>query len=806
MPLPFDLASGSRVPTVDDFARLLRSLLPDGFTQEDDDPFFYELEAWAVGLQFLDERRRALLANMFRSSTVEMLDEWENEYGLVDDAARGIAERQARLVAAELAHGGTQPDRLATTLAQIDAGITVRAPTRAEIDADSLSGSGELIFQLATLVSEGTWGSRDKRKALSRVLERIVPARCFGQDTLLSMEATLSTAEATWSGAGILGRTHLRFDDTETPTIEAPAKRVRQFGPGSVMRAADVHALQDNVLRVPSRGASGSPTSLTFPTLTAGDERIAFGFDVPALTTIQLSAEDWRKRFMWVCTKTTMGTDVRPGNIGDDTFNSGAQYARLDFNGPGWNVGGATGLRSRLTSNVELYARDDNGHLYLHNAHATLHAYVCGFIDRTAPHDDATGTGMRLVTCADGDDLATANVDAALYAPLARRALMAPLTVATYSNTWTHEGDGGQNVAAYLVSLTETSIRLLDDTIDWRDRLVYVTALAVDPELWGLDPASGGPLGAWEDYDAGPDALSPSRLTAPWHSADPSGTVGVLGYTRQGLVNGNVGNAAKTIEIGSELRVWVDSATGALMLTRDFAATYHDAATLLILVEGSFATGQRSTPAVWPTLAAVDGDPIKPVQLNSLQDRSLLGVARSAAGVEDHGSHPLGKHHVAGSTRPLMPELLTHHGTRTPQGRGCAGWVRRLFATTLAATSELVIDDTIDWRDRMVRARVSRSATYDILPGHADELHANDGTAPVFQTCTARYTGPGGKADTDLDRGFHVALLADTAVAADGVCLYARTTDGALVLRNGTGLTTHVHGFIDATFQLGLSS
>jgi len=807
MPLPMMLGTPFGEPSVHDFAQLVRRLLPDGYASDDSSIFAIEIEAWAVVLHYVHTATVRARANAFPSKTVELLDEWERLYQLADDAVREVQERQARLVAAESARGGAMAERIATALAAISTSATVQS-WGVDYQQVDYTSAPELTYQIQTTLSEAEFSDPAIRKAVATVLARMVPARCFGQDGSPAIESSIGTAVATWASAtSILGRAFLRavfVPDAGAVAGLTPPQRVRSYGPGSIVRAADLTAIQDAILRKPATG--GGTTTMTFAGIMSGQESVVFGLLIGAGANLVIEDSlDWRKRLVFVACKTHTA-DIRPGGSSDASGTIGNRFARLIYTGPGDTAVSSTTYYATLDTGVQIYADSTTGKLRIRNSNGTTR-YLFGLLACTSQYDNASGD----YAFADGQSFAAAGVGAAWVSRMAAKGLMRIPAATTSADNWTITAlnKGGRSIVAHVVNLSPGQTVMLDDGIDWRDRVIYATCLTVNMARWPLGFAAGaaGPLGS--DRHAGDPGTyrATDELTAPPGSADPAQPCYAIGYTRLGTTAGSFTAHGTELEwltvgiTGSGLRLYADTSTNALMLARDADASGNGVIeTYVLTIDASMQIGQRLSPPTLPAVAATDTQNCEPWVLNALQDRSLLGVAT--------GSEPLGHAHVRGSARPYIPEALRHTGKVLAQQRGSVGWARRFFATSVAGTSEQLLDATIDWRDRAVRVAFIRSANYDLLPGHAGDAHANDTAAPVFAEVIARYTGPGGHATVGagLDRGYHLVLLNDTATEDTGICIYARTTDGALVLRNRTGLTTYVVGWVDASFQLGFRS
>ena len=103
------------------------------------------------------------------------------------------------------------------------------------------------------------------------------------------------------------------------------------------------------------------------------------------------------------------------------------------------------------------------------------------------------------------------------------------------------------------------------------------------------------------------------------------------------------------------------------------------------------------------------------------------------------------------------------------------GMVTRWFAWSGANLDEVVIDDTMDWRERLVVMHSSHSDTFDIRPGGAADY--SQGLAPLSDLHVV-YTGPG-----SLPAGTTYRAVEATGGSTPRHAIYARDYDGALMAR-----------------------
>lgn len=374
----------------------------------------------------------------------------------------------------------------------------------------------------------------------------------------------------------------------------------------------------------------------------------------------------------------------------------------------------------------------------------------------------------RIHTFADGDDLSA--LDATLWSQLLERALPRHATELTWSS-W--PGDGGLHRVAVVTGLDRGEFLTLDTESDWRDRMIVTVALGLQPADWAASFTGPAYPGSPSD-DLNRPAIS--SLLAVWN-----------GYTGTGRTEAQVsaGTHGYLSPIGSDLAIFADSGdAGILKVWRDSTDASADPESLMLIVLASEQTGERSTPGTHPDLTVTDGEAIEPHVLNGFQDRAMLGQAREVDG-GDVDCFPLGpKLDPEG-----IPELWTIRGAKRRQP--VAGMPWRFFYATAADGAEVVVDDSIDWRDRILWGEGRRS-TSAIGAGGAAEGSHNAATG----WGGARYTGPG-ETGSMVEQGYSLRIIVNQ------LQLRVRPTDGALMLYNETGSTQYVTGLVAATFQLG---
>lgn len=387
----------------------------------------------------------------------------------------------------------------------------------------------------------------------------------------------------------------------------------------------------------------------------------------------------------------------------------------------------------------------------------------------------------RIHTFAEGDDCSSLN---STFWDTLREAVLPRVATSTSWASW--PGEGGLFRLAVMTGLERGGVQTIDNSADWRDRLIATATVHFRPSDWG--DAFTGPA-----YPGNPnDDLTRGAVTL---------SACACGYTGTGRADGAPIDGYHTIA-GLELAVYADSLTGELKVYRDSADPDDpdDGISLMLVILASEQTGERSTPTASPSLAITEGNPIEPHQINGLQDRAMLGQAGEVFGTPTD-AFPLGPKLDRGGIPERWLRNLSYAFRDIPRRQPVAGVAWRFFYASAADGAEVVLDTSIDWRDRYVWGSF-RWSEDPIGAGGASEADHNLGAFDATNTpagSRARYMGPGESGTLTPLRGYGLQLV----VTASGLQIRARDTDGALVLRNNTGTTKYVTGILAGSFQLG---
>lgn len=369
-------------------------------------------------------------------------------------------------------------------------------------------------------------------------------------------------------------------------------------------------------------------------------------------------------------------------------------------------------------------------------------------------------------------------------------------------------GDGGLHRFGVMAKISNNPAEYfrIETKEDWRDRLLLVSwavghPLAPSGFSSGFSSGFGGPPltnhaaffpGVSEEIDF-------TRLSEP-----------VVMWTEAGESEPMTSLQPNAIELETGLFLYADSSNGDLIVNG--IATLSDSYVgLVLLIHATDKLGEAGIGA--PTSinepAPSDGALVTPGELNALQDASLMeqfnGWDVDPNTNNAAVSMPLG--HVVTGQDPAIPEewdVAIRDGEITTSSgdpktldykrrqRMAGGEVRRARGMAIATANAILVDNTIDWRDRYIYAS-GRAAEGDIRPGGASESSFNSESLWSGQTYT--YVGKDITAAPTNTR-HTITILSSLYLLVDQVT-------GALYVRNDVGATYYVCMIIQATPQLG---
>lgn len=365
-------------------------------------------------------------------------------------------------------------------------------------------------------------------------------------------------------------------------------------------------------------------------------------------------------------------------------------------------------------------------------------------------------------------------------------------------------GDGSMHRfgAVAKVSNDSSEFVLLDTKEDWRDRVVvvhYAVGVPTDPSGFSDGFSSG--FGSETDIENAP--AWPGLNEQISFVEDPGSQLWVsgTGHSTPQATRPDFG-----IRLASGLFLYCNTA-GQLVLNGNASLSQQSVGVILIL-HAHDQLGVETTPDNLHDPSITDSTKIAPGELNTLQDAALMEQFNSwdppvdpsdgsAAATPD--SMPLGMK-VKGEN-PGIPDyweprrrdgIADAPQTYHRRQRMAGGGRRRVEARTVSDSSSEVLDDSIDWRDRIIHI-TGRYDTANFLPGNA-----NDGFYNVkSQLNQTFYSWIGKSSSTAPADNRHQATLTGS------LTVYADSDTGDLVVRNDTGSTHYVSFMFECSPQLG---
>lgn len=775
LPVELGLEDVGDVPHTARFLDQLKRLQGEGgYASDDASARTRELHAIALVFAHAQGTLEGAEAGIYPDQVVELLDEHERARRVPNDAARTVEERQARLVALGASRRGASAADLEAALERLGIDATVHSTPRATFVAEG--GPADTVFQLA-VTAPAADQTPAKRRAAVDLLRRALPVLQFGQRNHATPEEMLvQTLGPTWAdAAAILGQCALEANDAIVQT-RAPS-RLKEYSRLTRLTARDLNAIQTQML------VAACPTTNDLRHKVADSRFIAFAAKVAAGTTVTIdNSVDCKYRLARVALLySTDATDYRPVTGTAETSLNGLSYfERLWYTGAG-------------SSSYELTISGVGKFLGLTTLSFTSTAasdrVIVGFIELSGDVRYSAGGDLSstIRTFEDGLTLLDAKLVSTWWTSL-RAAAGLHRANGSGVDSWTGFGTsvcGGLSRQCVLAQ----SIRpgsgantfVLDSTVDWKDRMLFVEVAV-----------AGLPVANYVGFPGGPSDFVFS--TYPTISSR-------VGYTGTGVTPGGASLSDFHIPLENGLRVGARSSDGALIIEHTSSSGGSDVQTSAILIV--HATDKLKATAIPNPVAAVDGDPIVAETLNGVQDAGMLTQGRalepSAGGTPiPVDGMPLGPA-VRGSPRvPIAFSITRRDGRRNQlpfeRRQPVAGRLRRVFAISIPTATSYVLDSTEDWRDRFVVGWFARS-TSDIRPEQSHDYDIASGVADATRLPT--YLGSGRPSGAYVSGQYHLAI------AGTALLVSARATDGALELRNDTGGTRYVVGWLEAGFPLG---
>lgn len=751
----------------------LKRLQGDGYTRQDGAARTEELAAWAhlfaVGMSAMDAAERGA----FVRSANELLTEWESLTGAPTDGDDTVETRQERVAAFFQLLG--RPADYELVWSKMGVSVTLDPNTyRTEVTDESATPGAVYVTSLLA----PSLPTADVERIVRWVLRAAFPVWAWGGiDRSDPVENLVHGDTARWNGSETVGSA--RLGDAETLDQERPRSRFRDWCHFSSVKGRDLNEIQWRTLLGASVGVTqGTPAGRSF--------WFTCSITNSSSKDITLAAGQDFRRCLARITLRHSTTDVRPGQAGDTGFNAATQFSTLWYTG----TGGAS-YTWTPTAGIDVLCSAADGHLILTNGTGSTQ-YVTIWVELSGPTNVGTsGVKPTYATLSDPpatQTFAAATVDAFFYSTM-RSALAQRAADGAGADAWSGFPTSQYGGMVRVVSLgastrpgSNASTYYADRSADWRDRLLSVVAIGVND--------SHGALGA---------------------PADAQTTVGhALLWTGSGITLGQASLQSYAVALG-QFRLAADSSTGALVIEHHTGSSWAQLACTLI-VHATDQLGKRSsaTPLAMPA-AAVDASPITASQLNFLQD-----MAMASQGLGCDGDEPW-RFGVGPSWARLSPEILSFgeelrgwsdtrlparrerdfadgrvrsvyavDGALTPVRRDAPqpafGRVRRVLAQSVANATTLTVDSTEDWKDRMVVAWIAVSSS-DLRPGQASDTTI---AANAYQV--ALYSGEGAR---------------EVQLGATSVYVLVQAGVGGLQIRNASGGTRYVTGWVEASFKTG---
>lgn len=307
------------VKTAEDFYELLRRLYGDTYGSRDEDSVFQrQLRAWGVLLALGRSEIDRAFRQAFPTLSDALIDGWERVYRFPNDSARTLAQRQARLAAHERTQQGATRSGLQNAL---DATETTAAFSATRRDEVLLAGSEPAAIYQTTLqlANEDFWDPI-VRSAIETIFGNALNAKNVGALSRLGHgHSTCVEVGARWgSSEHFVGRDALVRQVAVEREERGAYARVRSYGPGSRIDAADLNAMQETAV---ATGLDGERGLHHFePLQVPGLITRWFGAQLTDTALVLDRRIDWRDRMVWVCATESQSVDLRPGESGDNTY------------------------------------------------------------------------------------------------------------------------------------------------------------------------------------------------------------------------------------------------------------------------------------------------------------------------------------------------------------------------------------------------------------------------------------------------------------------------------------------------------
>lgn len=355
-----------------------------GYSEQDDSARIGELKAWAYVAAVASGAIDRAAAQIWPEYATELLDEWERTMRLRNSAARNDTERKLRIEAVHRA----SPRKADIEAALAHMGIST-ATFLTNVRTDIYHGSGsypvsvypnEAIFQSAVVLSDADYDDAAKREGTLDVLEKVLPARAVGHMDDPKVDACVASSLGCNLQTGVLDRSVLWHDGGSMPlghdNVRAPS-RVKNFGPLSKLRAADLNRIQEAML------FDVASDTETMGSAVIGGEWLAVSANLALGNKTIDSSVDWRDRMIFFTGRVST-TDLRIGG-GDSIINNTAtRVSAMFYSGPGKATGSGTEWSGILNASPALHMWvNTTGDLRVYDGNGATLQYLVGMLFAT---------------------------------------------------------------------------------------------------------------------------------------------------------------------------------------------------------------------------------------------------------------------------------------------------------------------------------------------------------------------------------------------------------------------------------------
>ncbi len=356
---------------------------------------------------------------------------------------------------------------------------------------------------------------------------------------------------------------------------------------------------------------------------------------------------------------------------------------------------------------------------------------------------------------------------------------------------------------------TGANTYVLDSSVDWRGRLAFFSDGLVEPVVSsGFDSGFSSGFGGYAGAFTG--AAWPGLGNLSYHG--PSANVMRMIYFGSGEFPGvalSFWHRALDGNSSGQVLLYAHFETGALQLDVRPGAILpaYSFLTMIWATEQLGVAPGPTTPDPVPAPTATDTQPISSNELNPLQDGALVAQFNEGDTFEEDApdSMPLGPKLTGPVPRvPRVFRVRARDGVEPERyyerrQRIAGGGARRVYVSdAVSATSDHLVDQSVDWRDRVivVRGKVQLNVGTNIAPGQAGDTGYNAATSWGSAVYTHGGRPPGPKTSFN-----HTVQIDSSCMLYAGD--HTATVPGGLYIRNGSAVTRSIGMIVLASPQLG---